>query len=94
MGCNVLKELKNRSLVWVWCLHCGQVFHAKDVRVSVSYGEELYYCPYDDCSGNLFDFRLWKDLRSGKACDGVFVGRLPEVPEYGEVYPLYVRAKK
>jgi hypothetical protein len=55
---DVLQELKSRSWAWVWCSRCEQAFQAKYVRVSVSYGEELYFCPYSGCNGSLLDFTL------------------------------------
>lgn len=86
---DLLWALHSGSGDWVWCLHCERAFKACDVSVRISYGEEMYFCPYDDCGGTLLDFSLWKDMRSGKSWGGAFVGRLPEVPVYGERYRLY-----
>lgn len=47
-----------------------------------SEGRVFAECPYDDCDGSALDFWWWDTLREKRL-------GLPEVPQEGQVYPLY-----
>ncbi|HAL47482.1 MAG TPA: hypothetical protein DCP37_06975 [Dehalococcoidia bacterium] len=59
--------------------------HAYELEVQLGVetdGEVFATCPYEGCSGSLFDFRWWEDFRLGQNIT-------EEVPAMDTVYPLY-----
>jgi len=71
---------------WVWCLHCERCYQVGEFRLEVGEEDGFGYqmCPYEGCDGaTVGDGWAWEYVRECDHAD------YPELPERGEVYPLY-----
>ena len=81
---------EKQSSDFSWCLHCERAFQYGTERII----DGLKYCHYEGCDGlGMGDLWEWEKVRLPYEGDP---GRetYPEIPELGEIYPLYSEMKK
>lgn len=78
-------------LEWFLCIHCERVFSAnvpdnaeKDEYTGGFYLDDMpKRCAFKGCDGHVGDIWEWSHVRA------YYPDKYPEVPIYGEKYPLY-----
>lgn len=81
-------------LAWFLCIHCERAFSAEIPDNAKKDEYENYYmdtpkqCPFKNCDGHVGDIWNWSNFRNT-----YYPNEYPEVPIFGEVYPLYPSKK-